>query len=103
MDQDWYYGRGDDNIGPLPFDELIAALRSTPNWRSVQVWCSDFDDWRRAGDVRQIALRLAVAQAPPPPAPKPATKPASRPSAARPQQPAMAESRQGQRSPIEAA
>lgn len=58
MDEDWYYGIGDDTLGPVSFEELVAGLRAQPDWRDVPVWCSDFTDWRTAKDVHQIVFRL---------------------------------------------
>src|SRR5688572_22831837 len=60
MDQDWYYGIGDnDTHGPVSFEQLVAVLRARPDWRDVPVWCSDFADWRTAKEVHQIAFQLA--------------------------------------------
>lgn len=58
MDEDWYYGIGDDTLGPVRFEELLAVLRRQPDWRDVPVWCSDFTDWRQASDVHQIVFQL---------------------------------------------
>lgn len=60
MDQDWYYGLGDDTRGPISFDQLLSELREIPDWREIQVWCGDFDDWRLAKDVHQIAFQIGV-------------------------------------------
>lgn len=86
MDQDWYYGVGDDTLGPVSFEDLVAALRTQPDWRDVPVWCSDFTDWRPAKDVHQIAFRLGrgTQQAAPHQLPGGA---AMRPDAAQPKQP----------------
>jgi GYF domain 2 len=41
-------------MGPLSLDELKETLATVPDARNVLVWCEDFRDWKKAGDVPQL-------------------------------------------------
>ncbi len=47
----WYYTKSGAQIGPLPFDELVAALKGQPDPRRVSVWHEGLDAWVPAESV----------------------------------------------------
>jgi GYF domain 2 len=54
----WYYGDGEDQVGPVTLDELRGTLATHSNASEVFVWCARFPDWKEAGDVPELKLAL---------------------------------------------
>jgi hypothetical protein len=77
MSELWYYAEGDEPRGPLSLAQLVGILSQVSDPRKVMVWRADFDDWRPAETVRELADQLFR---PPPLKPKtPQVSPAGPP------------------------
>ena len=74
----WYYAEGNETRGPITFDQLIKLLSQLPAPSGVPVWREGLDDWRNAGNVREIAEKLI--RPPPLRKPPPSLRPVSYPS-----------------------
>jgi uncharacterized membrane protein YhaH (DUF805 family) len=67
MSDTWYYADQGQRVGPVPSQDLKAALTRMANGREVLVWRDGFPDWKRAGDVPELwSQPLAGAYAAPP-------------------------------------
>ena len=60
----WYYADRGGQTGPLSLEELKETLATTPDARSVLVWCEDFRDWKKAGDVPELKKQTAIPSPP---------------------------------------
>jgi hypothetical protein len=65
MSEDWYLVDSERSVGPFDLSELTRRLRKSANWTNTLIWKADFPDWKKAGDVSELKLRLAT----PPPVP----------------------------------
>ena len=79
MSDRWYYADQGQQVGPVNIEQLKAALLNIPNAQDVFVWRHDFADWKRAGDVPELAAVAAAGPVPPIPS---AERPASADGAA---------------------
>ncbi|MBI3699277.1 MAG: restriction endonuclease [Afipia sp.] len=53
-EKSWYYDDGMGQVGPLNYSDLRETLSTIENFSDVLVWCSQFPDWKRAGDVPEL-------------------------------------------------
>ncbi|KRR14510.1 hypothetical protein CQ12_33265 [Bradyrhizobium jicamae] len=58
----WYYTEGDVPCGPLPLAELLPLLSQMTDPQHVKVWRHGFDDWKPAGEVREVARHLPAVE-----------------------------------------
>ena len=63
MSDVWYYADTETSVGPLTIVELKKTLRMLPNPNDVLVWCADFTEWKKAGEIAELRTRT------PPPVP----------------------------------
>lgn len=54
----WYYGDGEDQVGPVTLDELRGTLATYSNANEVFVWCARFPDWKEAREVPELKIVL---------------------------------------------
>jgi GYF domain 2 len=66
MSEVWFYVDSERAIGPLTLLELMGTLRKLPNWTDTLVWRAGVPDWKKAGDISELRMRMAT----PPPVPK---------------------------------
>jgi GYF domain 2 len=66
MSDAWYFDDGRGAVGPLSGQELAATLTSYPNPQSMFVWRAGFEEWKRPGDVWELADLLPATPQPPP-------------------------------------
>ena len=66
MSDVWYFADQGGQQGPVNQQDLEAALARMPNARDVFVWQPGFSDWKRAGDVPELNLRMSGAPPLPP-------------------------------------
>jgi hypothetical protein len=59
----WYYAKGQETVGPISQDKLVALLRSVSRLNDVFVWRTGFQDWMKVGDLPQL---LRAIDRPPP-------------------------------------
>jgi hypothetical protein len=59
----WFYADAGQQRGPMPLEQLVAALIAAPESRKVLVWREGLGEWREAGSVPEISGKL------PPPRP----------------------------------
>src|SRR5664280_1536941 len=57
MEKNWYHAEGQGTVGPISIEQLRETLHSIPNWRDVLVWKEGFENWRKAGDVVELAIQ----------------------------------------------
>ena len=90
MEDEWFYGEGQTQRGPVTKAQLLTALRAMPQPYRVYVWRDGMGDWQHAGDVPEVSAALpidiATTKLPIPPLPPPV------PEAPRPQEPQFATS-----------
>lgn len=65
MEALWFYAVGGQRLGPVPLEQLVAALFSVPEPRKVLVWREGMADWMAAGSVPEVGVRLPPPQLPP--------------------------------------
>src|SRR4051794_40233303 len=75
MEEDWFYETDGAAVGPVNLAALTVFLSIHPDPKNVQVWRSDFQEWRMAAQGPGLK-RLTVR---PPPLPLKAAPPASKP------------------------
>ena len=51
---DWYYAEGQETVGPISHDQLIALLGSVSRPGDVLVWRNGFQGWAKVGDLPQL-------------------------------------------------
>ena len=68
MDNGWYYGRGNQQRGPMSLDDLREALVRDGDVAQAYVWRDGFTDWKRAPEVQELYPTKAPG---PPPLPAP--------------------------------
>jgi uncharacterized membrane protein YhaH (DUF805 family) len=61
----WYYADQGQQLGPVDIEQLKAALLKIPDAQDVFVWRQGFADWKRAGDVPELAPVAAAGAVPP--------------------------------------
>src|SRR5262245_14723512 len=66
----WFYADNGRQVGPVTFADLKAALAKLPRSNDVLVWCEEFADWTKAGDVPDLKV-----VSPPPLPPKQTPQP----------------------------
>jgi ATP-dependent protease ClpP protease subunit len=71
MSDAWHFHDGKEQVGPFGIAELAATLSTYRNPRSISVWRAGLEDWKRAGDLAELALLLM----PLPPSPPPVSPP----------------------------
>ena len=54
MSDEWYYGRGTQQAGPMSLEELRARLIQDGNLVDAFVWREGFDNWKRAPEVEDL-------------------------------------------------
>lgn len=57
---DWYFNDTRGQIGPVSLQQLKQTLATLPHPEDVLVWCENFSDWRRAGDVPELMEQTAL-------------------------------------------
>lgn len=50
----WYYGRGEQQVGPLSFNEMQALVRSRQILPETLVWNDTMEDWAPASAVAAL-------------------------------------------------
>ncbi len=65
MSENWFYADQEGQVGPLTLRELKQSLATMSNAKEMLVWCDNFPDWKRVGDVPELSERTVV----PPPLP----------------------------------
>lgn len=79
----WYYAKNGVQMGPIGIDEMKAKLASGEISRADMVWREGMPDWRKAGEVQELASGpVAPQQAVPQISPGPSNSPYSPPIAA---------------------
>lgn len=75
----WYYSKGSQQFGPVPFSHLQSGLSSGQILREDLVWCEGMPTWQRAGEVPGLlpGVRAAAAHRPPDMPPLPGARPAA--------------------------
>jgi len=53
----WYLAEAGKFVGPLSIEELRHNLHRFKDWKERLVWHSSFNEWRKAGAMRHLALR----------------------------------------------
>lgn len=70
MDKVWYAARGQQHVGPMTLDELVAHIRSNPLGDAAVVYGPGMSNWMPARDVEAVRNALGAGGfAPPPPVP----------------------------------
>jgi hypothetical protein len=57
MRDGWYFAKANEPIGPVSIEELKRTLHRLKDWKEGLVWHSSFNEWRKAGAVRELAVR----------------------------------------------
>ncbi|MFA7172085.1 MAG: DUF4339 domain-containing protein [Kiritimatiellia bacterium] len=66
MNNNWYYIKDGEQVGPLPLDELQRLVASNALLRSDVVWCPEFgSQWRKLETVEELNRPPAVGTPPP--------------------------------------
>ena len=60
MSDVWYYADQHGKVGPVTFQKLKESLATFQNAKDVLVWCENFPNWVRAGDVPELRAQTAV-------------------------------------------
>jgi hypothetical protein len=55
----WFFARGSQKRGPVPFDRLVESVLGQPDPRAVLVWRKGLAEWMRGEDVPEVERRLA--------------------------------------------
>jgi GYF domain 2 len=55
MSDAWYCAHDGRTIGPFPLRDLKMMFAQVPHWRDLPVWREGFGEWRRAGEVEELA------------------------------------------------
>lgn len=57
----WYLADQDGNVGgPFTLQQLQQTLTTVPNSGDVLVWHDKFPDWRRAAEIPELSIKIAV-------------------------------------------
>lgn len=71
-DQDWYFAQGDQEKGPITFNELTELLANGKLQSHDLVWHDGMDDWSAVQSVPELKVGNIVPNPPaPPPMPSP--------------------------------
>src|ERR1700730_8136005 len=62
----WYYVENDARAGPVSSEQLRRFLRSPRGGEAALVWHSGLSDWKRAGEINELADVFKL----PPPVPR---------------------------------
>ncbi len=78
----WYFAKNGVQMGPIGIDELKAKLASGEVSGTDMVWREGMPDWRKAGEVQELAvIPAAPQQVVPQPTPSASNSPYSTPRA----------------------
>jgi len=61
VEEMWYYIRDGDRVGPLSFEQIIAAAQEGKLSAGDRVWSNRLDGWRDAGSIPELARAAAQA------------------------------------------
>jgi GYF domain 2 len=51
----WHYAEGQKTVGPLTLTEMQRVLSKVAEPRNLLVWKAGFEEWKRAGNVPELA------------------------------------------------
>jgi hypothetical protein len=54
----WHYAEGETSVGPVPLEQLKNILGHVSNPNDVRVWHSSLVEWKRPGEVNELAATL---------------------------------------------
>ena len=60
MNNEWYYGQHDQQLGPVSIEELKALAAAGQLARTDIVWIEGFDDWIPAAEVEGLSFPMAT-------------------------------------------
>jgi len=96
-ERDWFYVGHYGQLGPLTFEQVEELARDGVITADTYVWSTGMDDWRPAGDVKDLQHRVqTVVNASEPPAFARAASPAATAATVNPYHPTGALSPYGQ-------
>lgn len=76
MEPVWYFARGQQQIGPLTLDQLVADLRREPTGDATLVYGPGLSTWLPAREIEPVRMAFAAGPRPPRPPPVPTGAPA---------------------------
>jgi type IV pilus assembly protein PilA len=75
MSDAWYYVDGNEQVGPVPREQLLKFLLSPGGDRHTLVWRNGLSDWKAAGEVGELGAEFEGPAAVPRRDPQPAATP----------------------------
>ncbi|MCZ7593445.1 MAG: RDD family protein [Kiritimatiellae bacterium] len=69
----WFYLRENNQIGPVPENELLALFQSGQLTPTTMVWTQELKEWARATDIENLVPKELTPPPPPIPPARPST------------------------------